>query len=569
MTKTAAKRNLDALRTEHEALRLRVEAQAMRDELRAVAADRVADSLESYDDAADNFVDVRDYLPDRYLRPSGAWTSRITDRDEGQYSPVFQSEQELAFIRGVARGLVDGNGMASGTLEALADYTIDKGFKYQVGSTDREHPEADAELVRTAQSIVDVFLDDNDWPGDLDRELFCRAETDGESFCGLWHRGGGCVAARAIEPDQVTEPSSPRQIEDWLDWPLPSSWSFGIHTDADDTEERHGCYVQWSANSTDWDYLPAGARPAVPPGPGQDVWVEHYKVGTPRNVKRGLSAFFGTRKQFDLAQKLLRNIGEGASIQSAIAFFRKHAAGITNSQILAFRRARGAREFSESAITGARTNYVQQFHPGTIVDSGAGIDYMYGPLGQNNAPIFIQVVDVLLRTAGVRWRIPQHIITGTPEAANYAGILVAESPFVKATQVRQSRLIRSHLRILWKVLEFAYRAGRFGQIPWQTLLARLEIQVEPPQVAVRDPDKETARRKVLRDAGIMSDQTWSRLEGLDYNREQLNGARRIEGASAAPLPSHPETPRATDITSHPRMKEGSPLKGTSDAERNG
>jgi hypothetical protein len=532
----------------------------MKAEVQAANQDHVADVLEGYNDA-DNMVDIRDYLPDLYRRSStGVWPSRVTDREEGRYMPVFQTEQELSVIRGIARALVDGNPMAAGTLEALADYTIDKGFKYQAASTNQDNPAGDTELVRQVQKAIDEFLDLNDWCGDLDRELFSRAEVDGESFCGLWHVGGGKVKARAIEPDQITEPVNSRAIEDWLGWEQPSSWTFGIHTDADDTEERRGCYAQWTALGTDWDYLPAGEEPCYPPGVGEEAWVEHYKIGTPRNVKRGLSAFFSTRNQFDLAKKLLRNIGEGASIQSAIAFFRKHAAGVTGSQISAFRSSRATRTYVEPTTTGSRTGYSQQFVPGTIVDHGYGVDYLYGPMGQNNAPVFIQVVGVLLHTAGVRWRIPEHIITGTPENANYAGILVAESPFVKATQVRQWRLILSHLRILWKVLWFAWRAERFGAISWEALLEAIDIQVEPPQVSIRDPDKETARRKVLRDAGILSDATWARLEGLNLDREKLNGAERVQVAVPAQFGSAPDVPRATDETGHPLMKEKDPLK---------
>jgi hypothetical protein len=62
------------------------------------------------------------------------------------------------------------------------------------------------------------------------------------------------------------------------------------------------------------------------------------------------------------------------------------------------------------------------------------------------------------------------------------------------------------------VLWFAWTAGRFGDVEWGTLKRSLRNDVTPPQIEVRDPEKETSVRKTLHDAGILSRKTWAAQE---------------------------------------------------------
>lgn len=495
---------------------------AQREALRACRQARSSDVLEAWYDAS-NYVDIRDYLGDG---PGCGHTpgrpTTVADRADGQNWPIFRTEQELAVYRGLARVLATCTETGIGIVERLTDYAIGKGAQYRVVG--------DQDLAKIGQKVVDEFLDDNDYVGDLDRERFQRGVVDGEAFTGLWHVGGGRVAARMIEPDQITEPADKLGIEEWLGCETPSSWSFGVHTEADDVEDVHGYWAKWTGSDTDWDYLPGGQSAIFPTG-SENVWVEHTKRNVTRNVKRGLSDFFATRETLERARKVLKNVGEGAAVQAAIAFFREHDTSTPSSKALAMIQAAAARSSQKQFDQGRRTAYTQQFEAGSIVDHGKGIQYKYGPMGQNNAPVYLEVYQASMRSVSVRYGAPEHMFTGDASNNNYASIFVSENPFVRAMEATQGRVVRSDQRVLWKVLWFAWTAGRFGDVPWATVYHSLTIQIEMPSVAVRDRNAETNRRKILRDSRIITAQRWAVEEG--YEEDEANKAQAEQPATAA------------------------------------
>ncbi len=76
----------------------------------------------------------------------------------------------------------------------------------------------------------------------------------------------------------------------------------------------------------------------------------------------------------------------------------------------------------------------------------------------------------------------------------------AERPFVKFAEAEQQHYAQRDRQTLERVLFFAWFAGRFGdinEISWPELLGALDIIVTPPQVEVRDPEKETRVRQIL------------------------------------------------------------------------
>ena len=129
---------------------------------------------------------------------------RATIGTKAAIFPIFRTEQELAVIRGAARLLTATSPIAVGILTTLTNYVIGNGFQYAVAAT----ADGDSYFTKIASRVIDEFLEENGWSGDLDRELFQRSRVDGEYFLGLWHVGDGHVQARAVEPDQVTEPSN-------------------------------------------------------------------------------------------------------------------------------------------------------------------------------------------------------------------------------------------------------------------------------------------------------------------------------------------------------------------------
>jgi hypothetical protein len=58
------------------------------------------------------------------------------------------------------------------------------------------------------------------------------------------------------------------------------------------------------------------------------------------------------------------------------------------------------------------------------------------------------------------------------------------------------------------------------------------VRIEPPTVSVRDQREESAQRQRLFAQGLLSQQTWSEQEGLDWELEQSR--RRNEGPHETP-----------------------------------
>ena len=451
-------------------------------------------------------IDPREWLwgTPMWGRGAGAFSS-MSDRSEGRDLPVVQCEQDLASIRGTARLLAQSFPTAICALKNLTNYCIGTGFSYKaVAKVD-----AARELQHAVQRVVDEFLDDNDWVGDLERELFVRSRRDGEFFLSLCPRRDGKVFVRVIEPEQVTEPEGPREIEDWLGTQCPSSWSFGVHTQADDVCTALGYYIKWNHSGTDWDYFPA-------------EYLEHVKINVDRNVKRGLSDFHAVSGELEGAQKLLRNTREGAAVQAAIAFIREHVPGATKSGIEALRAGNAVSHYNQQTHTGGRTKYIQKYDPGTVLDVTHGMQYKPGPLGSSHGPNFISIHQAVLRMVGTRWCMPEYMISGDASNANFSSSLVAESPFVKACEAEQ-RFYRSRFRrLIWKVLHFAFQAGRFDScgVNWATLRESIMVQIEPPAIAVRDRLKEAQTRQIEHQNGVLSKRTWALETGRDYEVEQ-------------------------------------------------
>ena len=90
---------------------------------------------------------------------------------------------------------------------------------------------------------------------------------------------------------------------------------------------------------------------------------------------------------------------------------------------------------------------------------------------------------------------------------------------------------------------FAWFAGRFGdldEITWPEIRDSLEIVVTPPQVEVRDPEKETRVRQILNAAGVLSKKTWAAQESLDWEQEQRNLAEEAQADAALQAKLRPD-----------------------------
>jgi len=150
---------------------------------------------------------------------------------------------------------------------------------------------------------------------------------------------------------------------------------------------------------------------------------------------------------------------------------------------------------------------------------------------------FAEVSQYVLRIVGVRWAMPEYMISGDASNANYSSTLVAESPFVKAREADQTFFARVFADLLWKVLRYEHDRGVLSAMPWPEIEAAIDITVQKPSVASRNAREQADIAAIHLNAGILSKRTAARQAGLDWEEEQANRAEEQAPAPpAAPSP---------------------------------
>ena len=433
------------------------------------------------------------------------WQSSVqhADRLDGRMLPILETDEDLRAIQGVARVISQASASAKCATLNLTNWVMGTGFEYGVEPANGHNPSA--QLIAAVQAVVDDFIDDNDWQGDYEREMFRRSIRDGEYFLGLWHTGGGHVQVRAIEPEFVRTPAARA--------PVDRSYTFGVDTRKLDLHHVYGYWVDWTGNGEP-SYMPA-------------VQVEHVKRNVDRNVKRGISDFYPIYEALADTEKLSRNMVKGSAVAAAIAWIEEFAPGMTAAGAQGLQTEHRTMKYSQTDQTGrTRTRNVRNYDPATVLYTENGRQFKPGPLAQANAANFVAINQAALRIIGSNWCMPEYMISGDASNANYASTMVAESPFVKFAEVEQRFYVSRFRRMLWKVLGMAFSAGRFG--PFGVTLGELrrlvQIVIDPPKVAATDAKAETDRRLALLDKGILSRETVATEEGADWEIEQERGA---------------------------------------------
>jgi hypothetical protein len=495
---SALQAELERLRGEREAARLKLD-------IRQLQAAGGLPLVEAWGEV----VDRREHLTDEPTFACGPVVSTVDDRRDGRFRPFYETELDLAILRGSARNLATLTAVTTGALDALANYVLGGGFTFTVRSAQAGAPHES--LVATVQSVIDEFLDEHDFAGGFDRELHNRSREDGEAFVELALRPDGRVRARFLEPDQITEPANPRPLEDWLGIgdAFVSSWTFGIHTPVAQSDEPVGYHVVHDSRGADWDYIPA-AR------------LEHVKRNVTARAKRGVSDFVAIRGDLEREAKLRHNALASAALQAAVAWILQAPPGTTQAQVNAAENPAG----KSSTISGLKTQNALHYGPGTILFPSSGLEYKAGPMGSERNSNFVLIAQYVLRSIGVRWNMPEYLISGDASNANYASALIAESPFVKAREADQ-RFYRRHFRnLIWKVLKLAWQAGRFTGlgVTWDALERQIEVKVDAPAVATRDPLLLAQTHETQIRLGILSRRTAAAQAGLDYDAEVQHGA---------------------------------------------
>jgi hypothetical protein len=245
--------------------------------------------------------------------------------------------------------------------------------------------------------------------------------------------------------------------------------------------------------------------------------VEHIRRNVPRNAKRGVSDFLPIQADLRHEARLRRNTVEGAALQAAIAWILQTPPG-TRDVASAGATMRYAQPVHPG---GTRLTQVRHYGPGTILEPTAGLEYKPGPMGAERNSQFLLVAQYVLRSIGLRWNMPEYLISGDASNANYASTLAAESPFVKAREADQQFYKRHFQSLCWKMLRLAWETGRFDRfaIPWERFVALLAVQIGTPAVASRDPLALAQTQALQMQAGILSRRTAAAQAGLDFDAE--------------------------------------------------
>jgi hypothetical protein len=270
-----------------------------------------------------------------------------------------------------------------------------------------------------------------------------------------------------------------------------------------------GYHFVFDETGEEWDYLPLSR-------------VEHFKRNTGRNAKRGVSDYLAVIEDLEREAKLRRNIAEGAAILAAIAFIREHAPGVNKSSIESMVANNANFSYNQTREASSKSAKVERFGPGTVKDIPNGLKYVAGPMGQVRSPIFIEVAQYILRSIGIRWSMPEYIVSGDASNSNFASTLVSESPFVKARERDQAFYKRGKISLLWKIVRLAWEIGRFGDVTWDAILRTVEIHAEPVEVASRDKFAQSQTNEIENRNGILSRETWATETGRDYVTERAN-----------------------------------------------
>lgn len=401
---------------------------------------------------------------------------------------------QLDYIRLYARFLYDTHPVGQGVIRGKRNYIFGgTGFTYSVQAKPGEN--LSEALQEQCQRLLEDFLECNRWHL-REPERYTRAMRDGESILRITPSDDEecCAYLRTIEPEQVRPPN-----------PAPE-WYAGVHTAEGDREKTIGYGVTMAGDLSDWEEVP-------------EAEVSFLKIGTDLAVPRGLSCFFTSQQLITGAQKLLEAGVEGEQVRQAIAYIRQHAlADKTAVDTLANMNT----DFDTKVHTqgGPRSVPTERVVPGSVHDMPESMQVAPPPIGDaSNATTLLAGA---YQALSVYFQVPQWMVSGDTGNTNFAASLTAESPLVKDVESEQQFYSKENISLFKKVLTIAETQGR---LPEGTV-KKIAIYAECPSPAVRDAQKETDQNKVLSDAGLLSDETWSEREGLDYEAEQARGATK-------------------------------------------
>jgi hypothetical protein len=435
--------------------------------------------------------------------------SRIYDNADGRCYPFYEQEQDLIRERNKWRGLAGFTSVAIGAMTALQCYTMGGEWEYEVEPREGCQPPPD--LLKEANRILKEILERNNFVGGLDNEIHDQSREDGESPVAVYATHDGLAEIRLMRADNIRTPLATNKLNDWLDVrDRDASWSFGVLTRFNPRQqridhERHvGYHVVFEDSGKDWDYLPAW-----PQSHGDDdldgKFLQFIKRNTPRAAKRGVSDYWPVLTDLEQEAKLNVNTNVGLAVQAAIAWWEEMPPNASKEQV-ASQMSAALDNFSQR-LTNQRggERSINNMRPGTVPKISSGRKIIAGPMGQQRSPLFLEGRNAIMRRIGLRWLMPEYMITGDASNSNFASTLVAESPFVKAREADQRVFVAHFKELFTKCLKIAFDAGRFDRYVrnWRDFARMVDIRIQPPMVATRDKEAMLKELTDLWDRGIL------------------------------------------------------------------
>lgn len=456
------------------------------------------------------------------------------DRLDGRFLPVYDNEVDLAVIRAMCRLMHERVPMAKAKVNRLTDYTISRGFDWTVSHQNRA-------IGRALSAYVKRVLEDNQWLVLGERESFEAECIDGEWLAEIALLDGD-VVINTMTSDALVEPVNPRELEEWQAIEFDASWTFGVLSRKYRPQKPLGYHIVRDDAGVDWDFVPARR-------------FLHWRRNVPSYAKRGVGNNYTAHVYMGRADKVLANTAEGAAVQAAIAYIVEHVEGTTSTQAQEIIKGLMNVQTNRGALPGKPPSQPgKKIIPGQRVDIPAGMKYHAGLFGSNNASIYIDVMEALLRLSGTIEAFPEHMLTGDAGNNNYASSLVAESPFVQGRlsdqEVRKMRLIE----FIEKLCRIAIDAGALRGYSWAEVKPGLKVTVQPPQIISRDPAALTDAIAKQRELRLVSKRTASQQLGLDFEQEQMNLKKEealepqppampgMPGPGMPPQPGQPQPP---------------------------
>ena len=410
-------------------------------------------------------IDVTEFMTDSSgffnTNGLGAFT-QIYDRADGRYRPVYTNESDLKLIRAMSWLLVEKVPMAQAWVNRLLDYTIGTGFDWTIKADDKR-------LEKAIQLYVRESLDVSNWSTELERESYMREVADGEFIGEHIYEDGQCMVV-SREADELTEPATKGELEEWLGLDFVPSWTFGVLTKESLPERPIGYHFVRNSAGTDWDYVPADR-------------VCMWKRNVRSRGKRGFSDFYKPHLYLLRADRVLTNTAEGAATQAAIAYIVEHRDG-TQRQADNIVKRFAPPTGKVDPLTGLAQRR-RRMLPGTRLDVPEGQAYKAGLLGSNNSGIYIEVMESALRLAGSVHAFVEGMLTGSYANNNFASALVAEGPFMQGRLAEQSQRKERMRDMILKIIKLGASKGRFrsaGFDSWDAVRDRVTVEVIPSRI---------------------------------------------------------------------------------------